>query len=310
MSEQFEYYLRQAFLGNIPHLELDKSEYDEIVKAKDILDSALAIEEKYDLVLGNFVDFERELLVLTMDGMFDISFDYGRAYNILSVLNRRAANFVIMGKNYTELISSMASKSAKDKVEVAAKVKQLSHQIYDTSFEYRFAEALRNHIAHSADAVHSVGSPHNWLMGEDNQAETLVFNLEVFSLKERLLLNAGFKRSVLNDCEDKIDLKITLRKYMGAISEIQDEVRALTKTSVDEARNLIQGFTDRYEEINKGDAFGLAAYSQSDSESGKKPLSISLEWDNVRIKLEEKNQSISNMDKRCVSSAIVKGRKK
>lgn len=310
MSEKFEYYLRQPFLGNIPSLELSESDFNEIVKSRAILSSALTIEEKYDLVLGNFIDFERELILLTMEGMIDVSFDYGRAYNIISVLNRRVANFVTLGKNYTELISSMASKCTEDKDVVAGKVTLLTRQLYDASFEYRFAEALRNHVAHSADAVHSVSSPSKWLMGDGNKAETLVFNLEVFSVKERLSMNSSFKKLVLNECEDKIDLKKVIRKYMGSISELQEEVRGLIKDSVNQARHLIQGFTDRYGGINDGETFGLAAYSAKDIEAASKPLSISLEWDNVRIKLEEKNQPISNMDRRCISSAIMKGKNK
>ncbi|MFJ9992391.1 hypothetical protein ACIQSO_16785 [Pseudomonas putida] len=310
MSEIFQYYLRQAFYGNIQSLELSESEFNEIVKSKEVLSSALSIEEKYDLVLGNFIDFERELLLLTMEGMIDISFDYGRAYNIISVLNRRVANFVTLGRNYTELISSLASKCVEDKDVVARRVKSLTRQLYDASFEYRFAEALRNHVAHSADAVHSVSSPSKWLLEHDKKAETLVFNLEVFSVKERLEVNSSFKKSVLNECENKIDLKKVLRKYMGSISEIQEQVRGIIKDSVSRSRDLIQGFTDKYKEVNDGESFGLAAYSAKEIEAGKSPVSISLEWDNIRIKLEGKNQSISNIDKRCISNAIVKNKNK
>ena len=307
MTTQTPYFLRQSFLGSFPSMAISESDYQKIVQARGILSAALTIEEKYDLVLGNFVDFERELLLLTMDQLNDHSFDYSRAYNILAVLNRRIANFIYIGKSYTELIPSMAAKCVTDKDSIKSKVTKLTNDLYDGSVEYRFAEALRGHIMHSADAVHNVSTPSRWSMEGGKKGNTLTFNLDVFSLSERLRENSSFKKGVLSEHGEKIDLKKVSRKYMGCISELQIEIRSLISESVKSSRDLIQGFTNEYGEVNDGNTFGLAAYSVAAIGAGAKPLSISLEWDDIRIKLEEKNQSISNMDKRCISSAITEG---
>ncbi|WP_218277854.1 hypothetical protein, partial [Pseudomonas sp. HMWF021] len=166
------------------------------------------------------------------------------------------------------------------------------------------AEALRGHIMHCADAVHHVSTPSKWSMKDDKKGDTLTLNLDIFSLNERLRENSSFKKGILNEFGEKIDLKKISRKYMGCISELQVEIRKLISESVNNSRHLIQQFTEQYAEINDGDAFGLAAYSVAAIDAGAKPLSISLEWDDIRIKLEEKNKSISNMDKRCITNAI------
>lgn len=306
MTSQTPYFLRQSFLGNIPSMSISESEYENILRAREILSAALSIEEKYDLVLGNFIDFEREILLLTMDQLTDHSFDYDRAYNILSVLNRRIANFIYIGKNYTELISNMTSKCVSNKALVATKVSEMTRKLYDSNVEYRFAEALRGHIMHCADAVHKVSTPSKWSMEDGKKGDTLTFNLDVFSLNGKLRENSSFKKSILNELGEKIDLKKVARKYMGCISELQVEVRKLISESVNNSRNIIQQFTNQYANLNNGDAFGLAAYSVTAIDAGAKPLSISLEWDDIRIKLEEKNQSISNMEKRHITSAISK----
>lgn len=304
MTMQAPYYLRQSFLGNIPSMAISASDYESILMAREILSAALSIEEKYDLVLGNFLDFEREILLLTMDQLTDHSFDYSKAYKILAVLNRRVANFIYIGKNYTELIPSMASKCTLDKELIEVEVVALRKSLYDGNVEYRFAEALRGHIMHCADAVHLVSTPSKWSIKDGKKGDTLTFNLDVLSLNERLRENSSFKKSVLNEFGEKIDLKKVSRKYMGCISELQVEVRKLISDSVDTSRQLIQQFTNQYAEINDGDAFGLAAYSTIAIDAGSKPVSMTLEWDDIRIKLEEKNDSISNMDKRCISSAL------
>ncbi len=304
VTTQAPYFLRQSFLGNIPSMEISASDYEGIVHARGILNAALTIEEKYDLVLGNFIDFEREILLLTMDQLTDHSFDYNKAYNILSTLNRRIANFIYIGKSYTELISSMASKCVSDKELVTSKVKKLTNKLSDENIEYRFAEALRGHIMHCADAVHNVSTPSKWSMKDGKKGDTLTFNLDVFSINERLRENSSFKKAILNELGEKIDLKKIARKYMGCISELQVEIRKLISGSVNDSRHLIQQFNERYAEFNDGDSFGLAAYSAAAIEVGSKPISISLEWDDTRMKLQEKNNLISNMDKRCITTAI------
>ncbi|WP_207238107.1 MULTISPECIES: hypothetical protein, partial [unclassified Pseudomonas] len=137
MDEQKNYFLKVAALGKWPELEISEGEYTEIVNARSTLAAALSIEEKYDLVLGNFLDLEKELLMLTVEKVVDHRFDYGRAYAVTTSLNRRVVNFVLSGKNYTELIASKASKCVANGSEVEVLVKSLTSKHYDESLDYR-----------------------------------------------------------------------------------------------------------------------------------------------------------------------------
>lgn len=304
MDEQKKYFLKVAALGKWPELEISEGEYTEIANARSTLTAALSIEEKYDLVLGNFLDLEKELLMLTVEKIVDHRFDYGRAYAVTTSLNRRVVNFVLSGKNYTELIASKASKCVANGSEVEALVKSLTSKHYDESLDYRLMEALRNHVSHSGVAVHLVNNPDKWILNEKKQATNFVFNIEIYALKERLADNSGFKSSVLKELPDKVDLKKAVRAYVGAISSIQGEVRKIITNAVESARSIIEGHLKKYAEINNGESFAVGAYSAAAHKLGKKPVILLLEWDDVRIGLLEKNQSISNMEKRHVSSAL------
>ena len=165
-------------------------------------------------------------------------------------------------------------------------------------------ETLRNHVSHSGVAVHLVSNPDKWILNENKQASNLVFNIEIYALKERLADNSGFTPSVLKELPDKVDLKKAVRSYVGAISSIQDEVRKIITSAVESARSIIEGHLEMYAEINNGESFAVGAYSAAAHRLGKKPVILLLEWDDVRIGLLEKNQSISNMEKRHVSSAL------
>lgn len=304
MDAQKNYFLKIAALGKWPELEVSELEYIEIINSKNTLAAALSIEEKYDHVLGNFLDLEKELLMLTVEKVVDNRFNYERAYAVTASLNRRVVNFILSGKSYTELIASKASKCAPSNSEAKELVASLTRKHYVESLDYRLMEALRNHVSHSGVAVHLVSNPDKWLLNEEKQATSLVFNIDIYALKERLAENSGFKASVLKELPDKVDLKKAARSYIGAISNIQEEARKIIKSPVDEARSVIEVYLEKYAKINNGESFAVGAYSAAAHKLGEKPTVLLLDWDDVRIRLLEKNQPISNMEKRHVSSAF------
>ncbi|MCF5656183.1 hypothetical protein [Pseudomonas poae] len=305
MDMQGKYFLSTSSHELSPKLEISEFEYNKIVNARKTLSAALNIEETYDLVLGNFLDLEKEMLLLTLDKIFDHRFDYKKAYDVLSSINRKFTNFVLSAKNYTELIDSMTSKSANNKEGIKATVKAIRAKHYTENSDYRFMEALRNHLSHFGGAVHLILNPDKWLTDEKNQAKNLVFNMCVYALKERLAENEKFKKTVYDELPEKVDLKKAARSYVGAISNIHEQVRNITKTATTEARLTIETHLESYKKMTDGDSFIVGAYSDTAYQTDEAPTLLLLEWDDVRLELLKRNQSVSNMEKRHITSAIV-----
>jgi len=59
------YSLRKGVLDKVPEIEITEKEYDAFSQARNILLNALAIEEKYDILIANYLDFEKEILDTT-----------------------------------------------------------------------------------------------------------------------------------------------------------------------------------------------------------------------------------------------------
>ncbi|WP_448652388.1 hypothetical protein ACSHWC_02380 [Pseudomonas fluorescens] len=304
MDMQGKYFLGASLHEMSPKMEISEEDYTGLVQARETLTAALNIEETYDLVLGNFLDFEKKVLLLTLNKIADHRFDYKKAYDVISSINRKLTNFVLAAKNYTELIDSMASKATNNKEGVKDAVKAIREKHYGENLDYRFMEKLRNHLSHFGGAVHSVHNPDKWILDESKQAKNLVYNIGVHALKSSLAANDAFNKTVLKELPDKIDLKKAARSYMGAVSSIQVQVRNLTKTTVEEARSLIEAKLESYGNENDGDVFLVGAYSNKAYESDEEPIMLFLEWDDVRVELIKINQSITNMEKRHVTSAI------
>lgn len=306
MDDKTKYFLGTITLDTHVKLEIKENDYLELITAKSILANALNIEEKYDVALCNYLEFEKEQLTLTLENLVNsVHHDYYRTYEVLSTLNRRLVNFLSTGRKYTELIAGLASQHSTNRSEANASITDLLRKHYDECLDYRTMEALRNHANHSGLAVHTVTTPSKWSVDENNDADSLVFNLEIYAEKKTLAENKGFKKSVLKELPEKFDLKKGARSYIGAISNIHEEARKLTSRTINSARATIETALKNYGELNNGDSFAIGAYRVRPNEPMDPPVMIILNWDDVRIRLLKKNISISNMTRRYITTAIV-----
>ncbi|MEX5493166.1 hypothetical protein ABFV51_08170 [Pseudomonas asgharzadehiana] len=295
-----QYFLKVAALGPHPKLEITQLEFQNIAEARKVLTGALSIEEKYDLTLSNYIDLEKELLSLTAELMIKFNFDYDNLYNIRALLNRKIANFILSGKIYTEQIISTAAFCASDCSEAKTELKKFRSKKYDTNLDYKIMEALRNYIAHYGMVLHTLSLPSHWTKDSNGNAKELEFNIDLFSEKKLLIADSEFKKEIIHELPEKFDLKKGARSYIGCISEIQATVRKITETRINSARLTIEDYLIQYSLINNGDSFAVGAYSPNE----KKPIILSLEWDNVRINLAKTNISIPNMFRRYATNSL------
>ena len=56
-----KYLITKPAFGTVAEIAITESDFSELKKARDKLNTGLAIEEKYEVVLGNYEDFEKEI---------------------------------------------------------------------------------------------------------------------------------------------------------------------------------------------------------------------------------------------------------
>ncbi|MNT50875.1 hypothetical protein D3C72_1878120 [compost metagenome] len=126
-------------------------------------------------------------------------------------------------------------------------------------------------------------------------------------MKDELKENEKFKKSVFKEIEEKTDLVRATRVYVGSFSNVHDKIRKLIEGNVTAARECIQNMINIYKDSNNGDAIGIYAYSiKSDisSEQIAEKFSVILDWDDVRIRLKNKNMPFPNISKWHVSGSL------
>ncbi len=274
------YYLKKNVIGKVPVLEISESEYLDITNAKKVLRCGLLIEEKFEILNSNFSEFESEasnglaLLEAFKSG------DYSKLFNLRMLAERRLANLLTSTKTYVDQIPSAARDTFINQPDIISSVKKYFHEAYDLSFEYRFMEMLRNHVQHNGIAVHSQN--YSSKRTEDGNVNEIL----LLATKEQLVQNRKNKKVTLDEMSESVELLQASKVYVQQLTNVHRQVRHLTAANIVAARKVYEAAIVRYEKLG-GESLGLTAFNSNEQHDGV--ISMTLEFDNVRLMLLEKN---------------------
>jgi hypothetical protein len=300
MNVADKFVITQETIGKRIEIEIDDVRFCELYDAKEVLSAAFSLEEKYELLLMNFLEFEKEILSNTAEYFLFDHKEYSDFFDIRLKINQRVVNFLTSCRLYVDHAKSHIKTCLPNTLFVRDKVDRLFNDEFDQYFEYRFCEKLRNHVQHQSLAVHSVNQDSRWQ--RDQRVETT----KVYAFKAELEDSKSFSKKYLAELPDKIELISVFKKYIELLSKIQSKIRILIKEYVDLSRDLIEGCIAEYSNQNDSDVIGLAAiYFKCDDENNlnkHKKVPLLLEWDNVRIKLESKNRKLVKFSHRKIET--------
>jgi|TARA_R100001224_G_scaffold33244_2_gene18684 hypothetical protein len=286
-------------LGDVPEIEIDAQKFNSLLKARKVLEGALAIEEKYDLLFSNYLDLEREGLHYATECMVKGSLGHVGFADAIQSINRRVVNLLTSARLYIDHVQQNIKLCVNNE-----NIKSLFSEQYDSVFEYRFMEALRNYVQHCGLSVHKVTTPMKWT-SQDESAQ-LEFGFIAFSSRDIFQDSGKFKASILEEMPEKVEIFSSTRSYVAAISSIHESIRQIISVNVDAARSELESAINDYKAINSGDAVGLMAIKyEPDTPSPKRVIEkfpVLLSWDDTRISLSIKNKQLKNLNKRYVSS--------
>lgn len=296
-----KYFLKVNAPGQVPELEIEGVRFEKLKNCRPVLTHALAIEEKYSIIISNFLELEREATNASISSMIQNNIEYKDFFNIRLTLNTCLVNLLTSVRLYTDQLSSHICACLPNKHDIKSKIKRAFSAEYDSRFEFRFMEALRNHVQHSGIPVHLVSTKREWTSFEENGL--LEFSLYFAAQRNELASDNGFKKQVLEEMPEQVDLKLASRIYIEAISSIHTHVRALIETEVEESRLLLDKAIQDYMVVYDREPLGLSAYEFQGEEKTDEIL-ILTKWDDIRRELIKRNGKLTNLGKRYVSSKV------
>lgn len=293
-------YLQIRALGELPRIAITGASYSGAHDARQHLSSALYIEQKWDILLQNYIELEKDILSLALEHVTLDDSGYATMSAALSIASKRYVNLLTSARMYVDQVPRLAVSilGVADSAEPNESVKALLSKQYDDCFEYRFMEALRNYVQHFGSPVHSLTSGASWT--REFNREWSEASVQPYALRATLENDKSFKRSLLREMPEKVNLVVAVRRYMECLGLVQKRIRELVAPQVKSARSKVEGLIGKYAETHGKKPVGLAAH-RVNSDGKIEHFPLLLEWDDVRIGLASRNSTLANISKRTVT---------
>lgn len=302
-----EYGLVRLVIGSSKFVQITGTEYDHIARCRNILRETLSIEQKFDLLIDNYLEFETDLLDLAAREMVRGVRKWAQFQDQRNQINRRLVNLLSACRLYIDHGKHHIS-NIQLATDLRATVDSVLSTEYDSSLGYRFMEALRNYVQHRGYPVHGV----EYDASRTADGSGVVFNVSPYLDLAQLEEDGKFKASVLKELKargDKIDIKPFAREYIAGLGKVHETIREQLQEVLGESDRHVRAVIETYRMAEPSDAtiIGLAAVRR-DQQIYSDPIPLFENLLDYRATFEAKNRGLKNLGKRFVSGEVVRRR--
>ena len=279
---------------------ISRKKFKEARQVKNVISELRSLEERLNILLENYAEFERELLDATLEDALSFRGDWNNFADSIHAVNRRVVNLLTTSKLYLDQLRHTLSDLFGVNHAVTESTEQKTSSEYDSRFGYRVMEALRNHVQHRGLPVHRIKHEGKWLEDRSVRQHRTIVSVD----PDQLADDPKFKKSVLSEMQqfpDVLDLRKLVRDYISGIGSVHKYVRDQTadfrKKKDDEYKQLIEAY-------QADESSRTAVLFRSVDESGSVDSKFSLFEDIVerRRQLQKKNHSFGDLTKVVISS--------
>lgn len=291
-----KYVVRSIFIENTHEEEVDEHRFNQIKHSRNVLSAALQIENVFDNLLSNYLEVETRCLELTAHRLVRRSIGYRDGNEALASINLVFVNYLSTARAYIDKIPKTASRcfegiecqTIKGRLEEALSIQ------YDSHFDYRFMEALRNYVQHSGSALHMLRTGASDLKQDEQSVQFQESFLEPICSKSILLESGDFKAKVLAECPSLVNLLDCTRVHVRSLSHVQQIVRTLTAEATADAKLQMKNGQALLEGKVTGSLDGVEAVSRLPTGEASETVSMLLKWEEVRAWLAQRNPGMAS----------------
>lgn len=282
--------------------DISSEDFERLKTAKRGIVLVVAIEDKFDLVIANYEEFERDLLGLALHQMTYSDLTWSSMRYAMQLVNRRVVNLLTAARLYVDQIMHDLSSLMPGDTSVVNRLRKKRSEEYDNKLGYRAMEALRNYTQHRDLPVHALSYPSSWL--PSGEPTDLVYRAVPYVQTEELRQDKRMKEAVIVDLErigKKVPLTPLIREYVESLSLIHQEFREGTEDHILEWETRL---TEAIKECVTGPADRVVRMiAIHDDGRFVEEEHIFDDLLRHRADLARKNQVLVNLSKRSVSGA-------
>jgi hypothetical protein len=267
------YEIRRNTAAKHSVLTITKDEFESIQDSRDMLLRILVIEQRYDILVGNYLELERQIFHCNSEYVVHPSFDQSQFTSATTLIDRSLGNLLSSARSFID-----QAKNGADPDDLKL-INQYFADEYDSSLAYRTMEALRNYSQHCGlptQALHYTGS---WRDIEDVDKSRLVQSVVPALSTETLRREKTFKATVLAELEarqlERHPIMPLLREYLGALSHALAHIRELYSDRQSEWLAGMQRPASRYCKFD-GNSLGTGVVAVARTEEGSVEAEIHL----------------------------------
>ncbi len=305
--EKMKYAITRDVLGAGLLLEMSENDFISLKEARKNLIEVLYLEQKLDVVIENYREFELEILSSTTTSMISRNFEWGYFSDEINKFNRRIINLLTACRLYVDHSCHHISNIFGKKSKQLSYVKGLFSAEYDNKIEYRAMEAIRNYVQHRGFPVHSYSFLSKRV--EDKNGDKIQFSNTPYINLAEIEDDKKIKRSVVGELKqigDKIDLKPFVREYVSSFCHIQKEIRNLVSQDIVKweasLNNAIDKITTKFPELP---LIGLIAVSINDNQTFNEKVPLFVKINEKRKELQRKNELTDSFSRYYVTNEII-----
>ena len=297
------YVLRRWALNAQPEIKIDFTRYTALKRAIEVQRAALDVEQKFDLVIANYEEFEREILSVTLGHMVRHASKWGQMSDARLLLNRRIVNLLSTCRLYVDQVQHSAQSPCFSGCTLE-QVKALFSKQYEMSLGYRVMEALRNHIQHRSLAISRISYPSKMEKKDgDNPlwSYKLSLGLDLDALRE----DETFKQPILEELaslsEIQNDIILFVRQHVEGIAGAHSSLRELITENIRVADSTVVRALADWKAAGHEES-GLAALHLRSDSRVEEHVFITSNFKNKREELLAENQTHMNLSRRFVTN--------
>jgi hypothetical protein len=142
-------------MGSHSKAIVDESEYIACGSAVDGLQHICDVEEKYENLIENYIDWEGAISQQTLRQMVSVEIGYNEVQALRKLASRKLANLLASARLYLDSLPKHAKQILPGNTAALAQIKEATNIQYESRLSYRLMEALRNLFP-------ALRSPHSW----------------------------------------------------------------------------------------------------------------------------------------------------
>jgi hypothetical protein len=246
-------------------VELSEEEFALGKRSKYGFMALLDIEEKLDILLENYAEYERELLSLTLQRALFFDPSWSSVISDINTVNRRLANLLTTGRLYIDQVNHEISAVYGAESTLSEALRSYLREEYSSSLGYRAMEALRNFMQHRALPVYQIKYPGKATFSENEgdgvRAKGIrwgvIPSLRIDALRE----DKKIKASVLNELAgigEYVPITPLVRQYVEAIGRFHEKLREATSGDLASWREQMKWIIARGQEGFSKDLIGFS----------------------------------------------------